>query len=82
MKSGGKEYLVGDRGERKKKGEMGGRRHTSGGGALSDSERGKKKGEAGSQHSRMNPPERVKERGSKAAMRRAMGYGSGRYQGD
>ena len=68
-------HLVGQRGERKRKGEMGGRHHYSGsqqyGGSAS--ERGKKKNEPGSQHQRLNPPEkkgRQLGRGSAAAMQR------------
>ena len=78
-------YLGGDRQLKKDRGERGGRHPLSGGGVGSESSRGKKKGEAGSEHDRMNPKEkegRQLDRGSKAAERRAYGYGSGRYQGD
>jgi hypothetical protein len=68
-------HLVGQRGERKRKGELGGRHHYSGsqqyGGSAS--ERGKKKNEPGSLHQRLNPPEekgRQLKRGSAAAMQR------------
>ena len=55
---GGKDYLVGRRGQEKRKGEMGGRRDFSGGEPASKNERGKKKGEKNSQAERLNPPER------------------------
>lgn len=65
--------LVGSRGERIRKGKMGGRHYWSGGEGGSRTERGVKKNEPGSQHSRLNPPEeggRQLKRGSKAAMQR------------
>lgn len=65
--------LVGSRGERKRKGEMGGRHYWSGGEGGSRTERGKKKNEAGSEHQRLNRPEpknRQMARGSAAAMQR------------
>lgn len=78
-------HLVGARGERKRKGEMGGRHFYSGGEGGSKIERGKKKNDAQSQHQRLNPPEkknRMLSKGTKAATQRAYGYGQGRYQGD
>ena len=78
-------YLMGARGQKKDRGEKGGRHPLSGGGVGSESSRGKKKGEPGSEHDRLNPKDkegRQLERGTKAATRRAYGYGSGRYQGD
>lgn len=59
-----------NRGQNKERGERGGRRFYSGGQGGSTIERGKKKGETGSQHQRLNPPEktgRQLNRGSAAA---------------
>jgi hypothetical protein len=52
------EYLIGARGERKRKGDMGGRHFWSGGEGGSRLERGTKKGEEYSQQSRLNPAEK------------------------
>ena len=65
--------LVGARGERKRKGAMGGRHFWSGGEGGSRLERGTKKDQPYSQQSRLNPPEkkgRQLEKGSSAAMQR------------
>ncbi len=78
-------YLIGARQQRRERGERGGRHFWSGGQGGSRIERGKKKGEEGSQHQRLNPPEkkgRQLQRGTKSATDRAYGYGQGRYQGD
>lgn len=59
-----------NRGQNRERGERGGRRFYSGGQGGSTIERGKKKGEPGSQHQRLNPPEktgRQLNRGSAAA---------------
>lgn len=59
-----------NRGQNKERGERGGRRFYSGGQGGSTIERGKKKGEPGSQQQRLNPPEktgRQLNRGSAAA---------------
>jgi hypothetical protein len=65
--------VVGARGERKRKGEMGGRHFWSGGQGGSRTERGVKKNQPGSQSQRLNPPEkpgRQLQKGSAAAMQR------------
>ncbi len=50
-------YLIGARQQNRERGEKGGRRWVSGGEGGSRTERGRSKGEEGSQESRMNPPE-------------------------
>jgi hypothetical protein len=65
--------VVGARGERKRKGEMGGRHFWSGGQGGSRTERGVKKNQPGAQSQRLNPPEkpgRQLQKGSAAAMQR------------
>ena len=76
-------YVSTGRSERRRKGAMGGRTHLSGGQPYTQSERGKKKNEPGSQAQRLNPPAKPKTRMTKnQILNKAMGYGLGRYQGD
>lgn len=58
MTVAGKEYLVGKRAERKRKGEKGGRHQYSGGQSGAEIERGRKKGEKYSQDERLNRKEK------------------------
>jgi len=70
------EYLIGARGERKRKGDMGGRHFWSGGEGGSRIERGKKKGEDSSQESRLNPEEKSGKYSKMQARKRGSEMGS------
>jgi hypothetical protein len=70
------EYLIGARGERKRKGDMGGRHFWSGGEGGSRLERGTKKGEEYSQQSRLNPEEKSGKYSKMQARKRGSEMGS------
>ena len=69
-------HLVGQRGERKRKGEMGGRHFWSGGEGGSRTERGKSKGEEGSQESRLKTKEKTGKYSTMQAKKRGSEMGS------
>lgn len=69
-------YLVGARQQRREHGAAGGRHYWSGGQGGSRTERGKSKGEDGSQQSRLNPPEKTGKNLQKQARKRGSEMGS------